>query len=653
MKVTFCFHDRPYYVGGPNAGLRRLLPDLRERGVEVRALALMFGDPTQCPTICHLRKMGIPVTITHYQKTTEERVRWLLAMLRQDPPDIFVPNLMVSAYFASRFVREAGIPSVGVIRSSDQFHLEFIETFGNSRPVDRQDAFVCVSDYMREKTRNLAPDVPEVVQICSSADLSEQTTSYDGTGPFQMAYSGQIVEFPKNISRIIRAFARAAREIPGVEGYIYGHGKDWESAMQTYRECAEDVPVTMVGRVDSDDLANRLHQHHTITLFSHHEGLPLALLEGMSAGLVPVCTPTESGIPELVRPGETGIIVKDWEDEFVAAIRSLKENPDQWSTLSRGARNLVQSGYHRGACADKWVALFSKLDGSLGPKKRIRIPWDLDLPAAGCICREDDRAEPVQAFMAAARSFTGGHKAMDDGTNRFLRPACIPANIDRYINRRSILRALRESLPRMRGNIIDIGAGYAPYRDFFRENPAITSYLTADLKGGLYEHSSPPDIPWDGNTLPVEDGAADVVILTEVLEHCDEPAKTLAECSRVLAPGGLMFLTVPFLWPLHDVPYDAFRYTPWTLSRLLKEAGFREPDIKALGGYEAALGQMLGLFIRRRSRNPNYKKWIMPALSVMAIPVISALAKMDKPPEKFLEGQMVTGLWCLAEKESE
>lgn len=311
MRVTFCLHDRPHYVGGPNAGLRRLLPDLRDRGVDVRVLSLMFGDPMKCPTLCHLRKEGIPCTSTHYHKTTEERVRWLLSMLCQDPPDIFVPNLMVAAYFASRWVRRAGIPSIGVIRSTDQFHLEFIETFGNGLAEDRQDAFVCVSEFMREKTRRMAPAVAEVLQICSSADRSEGVATHPGQGPFQMAYSGQIVEHPKNISAVIRASCRAAREIPGVEGYIYGHGKDWESAQRTFAEHGRDVPVTMVGRVDSDELVKRLHRHHTITLFSKYEGLPLALLEGMSAGLMPVCSLTEGGVPELVVPGETGILVAD------------------------------------------------------------------------------------------------------------------------------------------------------------------------------------------------------------------------------------------------------------------------------------------------------------------------------------------------------
>ena len=650
MRVTFCLHDRPGYVGGPNAGLRRLLPDLRNRGVDVHVLSLMFGDPMQCPTLGYLRKLGIPCTIARYHKTTEERVRWLLGMLRRDPTDVFVANLMVAAYFATPWVRAAGIPCVGVIRSSDQFHLEFLATFGNGDPRFRQDAFVCVSDHMRRKTLELAPQVHHVRQICSSPPAPSGMAQAPGDGPLRMAYLGQIVEYPKNISAVIRAFCRAAREVPGVEGVLYGHGKDWESARRTLEENGRGVPVTMAGPMDNEQLIALLPQHHTITLFSEYEGLPLSLLEGMSAGLVPVCTPTQSGIPELVLPGETGILVKDREQAFVDAIRSLREHPETWAKLSQGARARIAAQYSREVCADRWAELFQELHGSLGARKRVPIPLRLHLPPAGCICREDDRASKARALRAALFTVSGRWRPMDNGTAGFLAPRCVPGNIDRCIIRRSILCAIKANLPELKGRVLDIGAGYAPYRTLFQNRPEVESYRTADMAGGLYEQSSPPDVVWDGKTLPLDPESVDSVLLTEVLEHCQEPERLLAECHRVLAPQGRLFLTVPFLWPLHDVPHDAYRYSPWTLERLLGRAGFEPPLIRALGGYEAAMGQMLGLFIRRRSRRPLYNRWIRPVLSVLALPWIALLARLDRPPEDFKEGQMVTGLWALARK---
>ena len=245
--------------------------------------------------------------------------------------------------------------------------------------------------------------------------------------------------------------------------------KDWDSATRTLREHGQGVPVTLAGRVDSEQLAEMLHKHHTVTLFSEYEGLPLALLEGMSVGLVPVCTPTESGIPELVLPGGTGILVEDREQAFVDAIRRLREQPEIWNRLSQGARDRIAKAYSREACADRWGGAAHGAQGIPGAQATGAHPHAPEPPPGGaCICREDDRASKPKALRAAARSWTGGYGPMDNGTARFLTPRCVPKNIDRYINRRSILRALKANLPELKGRVLDIGAGYAPYRPLFQ-----------------------------------------------------------------------------------------------------------------------------------------------------------------------------------------
>jgi len=89
-------------------------------------------------------------------------------------------------------------------------------------------------------------------------------------------------------------------------------------------------------------------------------------------------------------------------------------------------------------------------------------------------------------------------------------------------------------------------------------------------------------------------------IATEVFEHCPDPEIVMKEIWRVLKLGGILFFTVPFLWNLHETPYDEYRYTPFALKRHLTQSGFTEIEIKAMGGWDAALAQMLGLWVRRR-----------------------------------------------------
>lgn len=71
-------------------------------------------------------------------------------------------------------------------------------------------------------------------------------------------------------------------------------------------------------------------------------------------------------------------------------------------------------------------------------------------------------------------------------------------------------------------------------------------------------------------SLPFADGAFDGIILTEVLEHCTDPRRALAEVRRVLKPGGLLLVTSPFLWVFHGIDgeykdYWRFTHQGWQL----------------------------------------------------------------------------------------
>lgn len=101
---------------------------------------------------------------------------------------------------------------------------------------------------------------------------------------------------------------------------------------------------------------------------------------------------------------------------------------------------------------------------------------------------------------------------------------------------------------RMTGRVMDVGV-------YNRRTWVGEGYFT------FGEHDE--DICGDLCAIPFEDASIDVALVTEVLEHCVNPFAAVAELHRVVKPGGLLFVTSPFIWSWHgtDDYKDYWRFT--------------------------------------------------------------------------------------------
>jgi SAM-dependent methyltransferase len=107
-------------------------------------------------------------------------------------------------------------------------------------------------------------------------------------------------------------------------------------------------------------------------------------------------------------------------------------------------------------------------------------------------------------------------------------------------------------------------------------------------------------VSYDGRTLPFGDGTFDTVMSVQVLEHTPDPQRLLDEMSRVLCRDGLMILTAPFSFRLHEEPHDFFRYSPHGLRVLLERAGLAPFEMRAQGGFFTVLAHKMNTFLAFR-----------------------------------------------------
>jgi colanic acid/amylovoran biosynthesis glycosyltransferase len=233
-----------------------------------------------------------------------------------------------------------------------------------------------------------------VERIPCGTPVPDGRTQWPDDGPFRIAYVGRLIDKAKRIELLAEAFCQAAQAVPGVEALIIGDGPKRGDVERIVAESGCEDRVVLTGRIDSSEVQERLLDCHAIVLLSDFEGLPIALLEGMACGLVPVCLDIRSGIPELVKHDETGLLVHDRGNDFVAAIRRLRGDQALWEKLSDGARELAESRYSMATVARQWRELAERLKVPPQGRHPIRMPRELDLPPAHPNLAGEDRRWP-------------------------------------------------------------------------------------------------------------------------------------------------------------------------------------------------------------------------------------------------------------------
>lgn len=184
-------------------------------------------------------------------------------------------------------------------------------------------------------------------------------------------------------------------------------------------------------------------------------------------------------------------------------------------------------------------------------------------------------------------------------------------------NRRRWVATVAARLP-AGSRVLDVGAGACPYRacfthcdyqahDFCQYVANPTGVLRDTWRYGAIDHLS------DITCLPVPDGAFDAVLCTEVLEHVPEPLAALRELSRVLRPGGWLFLSAPLGAGLHQQPFHYYGgYTPHFYRHFLPPLDLELQVVRPNGGFYRHLLQELARAAHLIQEQRHYS-WLHPA----------------------------------------
>ncbi|MDE1874946.1 MAG: class I SAM-dependent methyltransferase [Patescibacteria group bacterium] len=161
---------------------------------------------------------------------------------------------------------------------------------------------------------------------------------------------------------------------------------------------------------------------------------------------------------------------------------------------------------------------------------------------------------------------------------------------------------------------LDVGGRNSPYKKQFPNRFCI------DIQPG-------PDVDKVASVyeLPFPDDSFPAVLCSEVFEHLAEPRKAAAEILRVLKPGGKLILTTRFLYPIHGIPDDFFRYTRFGLADIFKD--FKSVDIEPeLPGWRSISSLIQGLVWEEKARMSKARYYFL----LLVAKIISSLPKTSR-----------------------
>jgi SAM-dependent methyltransferase len=171
--------------------------------------------------------------------------------------------------------------------------------------------------------------------------------------------------------------------------------------------------------------------------------------------------------------------------------------------------------------------------------------------------------------------------------------------------------------------VLDVGCGTQPYRRWLPEG---AEYVGLDVAPGPHVDV----VAERGKSWPLPDASFDVVLCTQVLEHVDDLELAVREIDRVLKPGGVVVVSVPFSYNEHGAPDDYRRFSRFGLAQVF-DAGYSVESLRREGGIGTTLGVLflnwVDVSLGRRRSTRGLKVLLLPGWLV-ACGLVNGLARL-------------------------
>lgn len=205
--------------------------------------------------------------------------------------------------------------------------------------------------------------------------------------PLKVVYIGRIEKQQKGVMHLPRIMRKVRDRNLDLVMNIIGDGPDRRELRDSFVECCPGSNVSFHGALGHQETLKMLSAQDVLIMPSYFEGMPIALLEAMSAGVVPVVSKLPGHTDHIVKEGENGFLIGVGnEDGFANALYSVGEDRDLLRRLSKAAWKTISERFSVAKMGESYLKVIKnaqeakKLRNSRIRSRRCDISLLGDLP---------------------------------------------------------------------------------------------------------------------------------------------------------------------------------------------------------------------------------------------------------------------------------
>jgi glycosyltransferase involved in cell wall biosynthesis len=315
------------------------------------------------------------VILTHNQLDVDTRFDRRLAADTQTAVEYALP--IENLHAVMRRLAQAVPPGPGVYVAGDLLDLATasVHDFGRAviymlhgdseyyydlavRHDDVVHGFIAYSRRMYEQLLARLPHRADTIFHLSYGVPLPTTVRHPSDGPLRLVYGGRLEHRQKGIFELPEIDRLLSEQGVRARWTVAGAGPDEE---ELKRRWAFNPHVRWLGGLSSAELQATYAEQDVFVLPTRVEGFPVALVEAMGAGLVPVVSAIKSGVPEIVAPGITGECPGVGDvPAFAQAIAGLDRDRPRLEAISAAARTTVVERFDIRARVTGYQALYAR-----------------------------------------------------------------------------------------------------------------------------------------------------------------------------------------------------------------------------------------------------------------------------------------------------